>query len=110
MGNNAAFSQFEHFTIATYNAGALTTELLSQFMEFYRDVDIDHGGMRGTTTTDGLDVEEVVLKTFGVELPKRPDLPKDHKTWSEKQSSQNDEYWDTRCDMFAEISNKFGWS
>lgn len=59
MGNNAAFTDFEATVIATYNKGVLDEELLSAFMEIYRDSDIDHGGMRGTLSKDGLDVEEI---------------------------------------------------
>ena len=110
MGSNAAFSQFEHFTIATYDAGSLTKDLLSKFMEFYRGVDIDHGGMRGTLTNDGLDVEQVVLKVFEKACPEKPDLPLDRKTWTKEQSQVNEDYWDARDNALYEVSKSFGWS
>ncbi len=109
MGNNAAFTAFEATVIATYNKGVLDQELLSTFMEQHRGTDIDRGGMRGTLSKDGLDVEEIVLKTFGVAVPSRPTLPKDYKTWTPEQHRENDEYWDKRFDAFQTISDRFGW-
>ena len=76
MGNNAAYSYFEDSVIAVYNKGVLDQELLSALMEIHRGCDIDSGGRQGTLTTDGLDCEEVVLKTFGVDAPRRPILPR----------------------------------
>ena len=110
MGNNAAFTAFEATVLATYNKGVLDVELLSAFMEQYRDVDIDHGGMVGTLSKDGLDVEEVVLKVFGIKIPPRPNLPADYKIWTPEQHEANDAYWDKRSNAFQEISDRFGWA
>jgi hypothetical protein len=110
MGNNAAFTAFEATVIAVYNKGVLDLELLSTFMEQYRDVDIDHGGMEGTLSNDGLDVEEIVFKTFGVKIPPRPKLPTDYLTWTPAQHIENDAYWEKRHKEFKKIScGKFGW-
>lgn len=109
MGNNQAFTHFEATVIAVYDKGVLDKDLLSTFMEQYRGVDIDHGGMEGTLSKDGLDVEEIVLKTFGKEVPSKPDIPCDWKTWTPEQRSRNEAYWDARYEAFHEISNQFGW-
>jgi len=109
MGNNRAFTAFEATVIAVYDKGVLDKELLSSFMEQYRGMDIDSGGRRGLLSKDGLDVEQVVIKTFGGELPKRPDLPADYKTWTEDQSDLNDLYNETIGDMFHTITDKFEW-
>lgn len=110
MGNNAAFTEFEATVLATYNKGVLDKDLLSTFMERYRGTDIDHGGMTGDLAKDGLDVQEIVLKTFGKKIPKYPKLPKDHETWTEEQCEQNEKYWEERYEAMSEIENKmFGW-
>jgi hypothetical protein len=110
MGNNAAFTEFENNVLDTYNAGVLTPELLTKFMERYRGTDIDHGGMAGTLSKDGLDCEEITLKVFGVPIPVRPDLPKNHKTWTDEQMAINDDYWEKRSEAFDLISRgRFGW-
>lgn len=110
MGNNAAFTDFEATVIATYNKGVLDKELLSAFMEIHRGSDIDHGGMVGTLSNDGLDVEEIVIKTFGKEIPTRPELPEDYTTWTPEQDQLNEAYYETRGQLFSEISSGlFGW-
>jgi len=87
MGNNAAFTRFEAAVIAVYNRGVLDKELLSDLMRPYEGVDIDHGGMEGTLAKDGLDVEEIVIRTFGKTLPARPDLPSNHREWTAEQEA-----------------------
>lgn len=109
MGNNQAYTDWEATVIAAYDEGVLTPALLSKFMDIHRDSDIDSGGKVGTLSKDGLDCEEITLKVFGVEIPKQPDLPKNHKTWTPEQERLNEEYWEKRYDLFSEISNRFGW-
>jgi hypothetical protein len=109
MGNNAAFTSFEATTLATYNKGVLDKELLSEFMEQYRDMDIDSGGMRGTLSKDGLDVIDVTLKVFGVPIPPRPDLPGDYQTWTPEQDRANEDWQEARWGAFQKITDQFGW-
>ena len=109
MGNNAAFTAFEATVIAVYNYGVLDQKLLSELMEPYRGVDIDSGGMMGTLAKDGLDVEEIVIKTFGKTLPARPDLPKNHNDWTPEQEALNDAYQELRAATFFAITDQFGW-
>jgi hypothetical protein len=110
MGNNQAFRAFEATVIATYNKGVLDKELLSSFMEQYRGMDIDSGAMRGTLSNDGLDVAGITIKTFGGEIPKRPDLPKDYLTWTPEQYDINDAYNDELWGKFNKITDRFGWT
>ena len=109
MGNNAAFTSFEATVIAVYDEGVLSKKLLGKLMEPYRGVDIDHGGMEGTLSKDGLDVEEIVIKTFGKKMPPRLDIPKDYKTWTPAQYELNDAYQEARAELFNSITDKYGW-
>lgn len=109
MGNNAAFTAFEATVIACHNRGVLDKALLSDLMEPYRDSDIDSGGKRGTLSKDGLEVEQIVLKVFGVEVPQRPKLPKDYKDWTEEQREANDDYRDKAYGEFCKITKQFDW-
>lgn len=109
MGNNAAFTAFEATVIAVYNHGVLDKKLLSDLMRPYEGIDIDHGGMEGTLSKDKLDVEEIVIKTFGGVIPPRPKLPKNYKTWTRAQEDLNEAYHEAKAEAFLSISNKFGW-
>ena len=109
MGNNAAFTDFEATVLATYNKGVLDKELLSTFMEQYRGVDIDRGGMTGDLAKDGSDIDDIILKMFGVPSAPRPDLPADHKTWTPEQEAINEKYWEDRYDAVCVIEKRFGW-
>jgi len=109
MGNNAAFTAFEATVVACHNKGVLDKDLLSDLMEPYRDSDIDSGGKLGTLSKDGLEVEEIVLKVFGVKLPAKPKLSKDYKTWTPEQSEAHEDYHDKCYGAFCKITKRFGW-
>lgn len=109
MGNNAAFTDFEATVIAVYNKGVLDADLLSSLMEVHRGSDIDQGGMRDTLSNDGLNVIQIVIKTFGKPLPERPDLPDDYKTWTPEQDVLNERYYEQVDTAFREIADRFGW-
>jgi len=64
MGNNAAFTQFEHTVITLYDAGVLEPDLLAMLGERYSGTDIDHGGKLGLLSRDGFDVDEILIKTM----------------------------------------------
>lgn len=110
MGNNAAFTAFESTVLATHSKGVLDKELLSSFMAQQRGVDIDSGGMVGTVASDGKNVIEIVLTVFGEKVPPRPDLPKDHRTWTPDQDAANEAYHDELWGTFHRITDQFGWS
>ena len=109
LGNNKAFTAFEATVIATYDKGVLDKELLSAFMEPYRGMDIDSGGNVGTLSKDGLEVEQIVIKTFGGELPVEPKLPEDYRKWTDEQCMQNEEYQDALWEAFHKITDRFEW-
>lgn len=109
MGDNAAFTAFEHTVVAVYNHGALSRKLLKELMEPYRGSDIDSGGKVGLCSRDGLEVEEIVVRVWGLVLPKRPMLPKDHKTWTERHHEANEEYQERLGDLFNAITEACGW-
>ena len=110
MGNNAAFTTFEATVLSLYDQGALTPEALAAEMEPYRGSDIDSGGMLGTLSKDGLDVEEIVLKVFDASIPDGPKLPKDYKSWTEEDHAVNKEYYDRHSEALSKITyDRFGW-
>lgn len=109
MGNNAAFSSFEASVIAVYNKGVLDKELLDALAEPYRDSDIDRGGMEGTLSKDGLDIDGVILKTYGIEMPPRPDIPKDWKQWTKEQQLASEDWYGLQYEKLEPIENGWGW-
>jgi hypothetical protein len=108
MGNNAAFTAFEATVIAVHNRGILDQALLSELMEPYWGCDIDHGGMRGTLANDGLDIEEIVIKTFGKTIPAPPLLSLRHSDWTPLEEALNDAYQERRYELFHAITDEFG--
>ena len=109
MGNNAAFSSFEASVIAVYNKGVLDRELLDALAKPYEDSDIDRGGMEGTLAKDGLDVDDIILKIYGVTLPPKPDLPKDWKEWTKAQDKANEAWNDLHYEALQPIEDGWGW-
>jgi len=61
MGNNAAYSTFQHTIIALYDRGKLDLELLDTLAEEYSGTDIDSGGDTGLLAADGKTLEEICL-------------------------------------------------
>lgn len=109
MGNNAAFTSFEASVIAVYNKGVLDKELLDALAAPYEGVDIDRGGMEGTLAKDGLDIDGIIFKIYGVEMPPAPTLPPDWKDWTDEQSSANDEWNDLHYEKLKPIEDGWGW-
>jgi len=95
--------------IATYNKGVLDMELLDALAAPYEGTDIDRGGMEGTLTKDGLDIDGVILKVYGVTLPPRPDLPEDYRTWTTAQYRLNDAWVDLKYEAISKIEDGWGW-
>ena len=100
MGNNAAFTSFEASVLACYNKGVLDRELLDALAEPYRDMDIDRGGMTGDLAKDGLDIDGIILKTYGVKMSPKPspDNEKDRERW-----------YDLQYTEVSAIEKKWGW-
>ena len=101
MGDNAAYTHMEASVIAAYNAG-LRGEQLAPFLEPYRGSDIDPGGRCDLKTTDGKDIDEVILEAFGTS---------EQLTLYKRMQADEDE--DLYDDVYEAISNitfgRFGW-
>lgn len=108
MGNNAAFTSFEASVLAVYNKGVLDKDLLDALAKPYSDSDIDRGGMTGDLAKDGLDIDGIILKVYGVKLQK-PKLPKNHKAWTPEQEKANDAYYEAQGEALQPIERGWGW-
>lgn len=109
MGNNAAFTAFEASVLAVYNSGKLDKDLLDSLAEPYSGMDIDRGGQHGTLSKDGLDIDGIILKMYGVNLPPAPKLPENYKDWTPEQNDANDEWWEIHYDALRPIEEAWGW-
>lgn len=110
MGNNAAFTSFEAAVLAVYNKGVLDRELLDALAAPYKGTDIDRGGMEGTLSVDGLDIDDITLKVYGIELPPKPDIPYDlRKQWTPEQYKENDDWFDIQYEALRSIGEGWGW-
>lgn len=109
MGNNSYYTIFQATVIGAYNLGKLDKELLAVLMEPYRGTDIDSGGSYDLTAKDGLDVEEVCIKTMVGRVPTRPRLPMDYKKWTVAQDKENEAYNEAMGEAFGAITDQFGW-
>ena len=109
MGNNAAYTAFEHTVMAVYDHGVLDKVLLGKLLEPYGDSDIDSGGKVGLISKDGLEVEEIVVKVWGLKVPKKPNLPKDYRSWTKEQDKANEEYQEKLYELFSKVTKEFGW-
>lgn len=61
MGNNSAFTTFEHVVMTLHNTGKLDIPTLDAIAEFWRGTDIDSGGMEYIEDKDGKLVDEVCV-------------------------------------------------
>ena len=102
MGWNSGYTIFEATVVGAYDLGLLSKDLLCVLMEPYRGSDIDSGGSHDLVAKDGLDVKEIVVKTWGKKLPKKPEM---------KASNQEavDRYYDRISDQFYKITDQFDW-
>lgn len=106
MGWNAGYKIFEATVVGAYDLGKLDKDLLSVLMEPYRNTDIDSGGRLGLMAKDGKDIDQIVIETWGLEMPQRPDGEPPGMTgdWTEW-----DEYYDTIYNRFCKVTEHFGW-
>lgn len=61
MGWNQGYTVLEAQTIALYDLGVLTPEVINALCAPFRDTDIDSGGARGLRAKNGLSFEDVLL-------------------------------------------------
>jgi hypothetical protein len=103
VGNNAAYSTFQHTIITLYDRNKLDLELLDTLAEEYRDTDIDSGGDTGLTAKDGRDLESICILIVDPEW-----VPV--KNENETIYSDPDHWeWDERYWKWEEICGRWGW-
>lgn len=103
MGWNAGYTVFEATVIGTYDLGKLDKAMLFVLMEPYRDTDIDSGGSRELKSKDGKGVEQIVIETWGLEMPAAPQstFDDDPDGW--------DDYHDAVYEQMHVVTKHFGW-
>jgi hypothetical protein len=103
MGWNSGYTIFESTVVGAYDLGKLDKALLSVLMEPYRDTDIDSGGRQDLQANDGKGVEQIVIETWGLEMPKHPagDYDDDTDAWAE--------YDEAVYELMRVVTDHFGW-
>ena len=107
MGDNSAYTYMEANMIAAYNAG-LRGEQLGPFMEPYRGTDIDSGGRCDLHTSDGHDIDAVILSQLAPEkyadlMSRKPH--EDAINFEDQYADWEDEHYDA----VSEVTRRFGW-
>ncbi len=102
MGWNTGYTIFEATVVGAYDLGKLDKELLEVLMEPYRDSDIDSGGSEDLKSKDGKVVEQIVIETWGMEMPTKPQ-------GEEGDSEEWDDYREAVSSKFGEVTEIFGW-
>lgn len=103
MGNNTAYSTFQHTVITIYNHGALDVSLLDELAQEYAGTDIDSGGDTGLTAHDGKTLEEICIQTiYPGWLPVKNNNEKVYA--NPEQWKWYEEYW-----KWQEICGRWGW-
>lgn len=106
MGWNQGFKILEDTVLEVYEKGALNKEMLSILLNPYKGTDIDTGGWQEKKAKDGLDVIEIMIKTYYGELKKEPKR-EDYET-EEEYVLELEEYQDEIWDLYFEIQKAHG--
>lgn len=103
MGWSAGYTIFEATVVGAYDLGKLDKALLTVLMEPYRNTDIDSGGCQDLESKDGKMVDQIVIETWGLEMPKMPDKPQseDEEAW--------ENYEDEVYEKMQSVRKHFGW-
>lgn len=101
MGNNASYTAFEATVIGAYDLGRLDKALLTVLMEPHRGSDIDSGGCRNLKSKDGKGVEQIVIETWGLEMPQKPEDSGDFDV--------DDHYQNAIFEQMYAVTKHFGW-
>lgn len=103
MGWNKGYTIFESTVVGAYDLGKLDKELLTVLMQPYEDSDIDSGGSCDLKSKDGKGVAQIVVETWGLELPTAPtvDCDEDPDAW--------DEFNAAVYEQFCVVTEHFGW-
>jgi hypothetical protein len=101
MGCNSSYTAFEATVIGAYNLGKLDKALLTVLMEPHRGSDIDSGGCRNLKSTDGKGVVQIVIETWGLEMPAAPETNCD--------DDAADDYQNALFEQMYVVTKHFGW-
>ena len=103
MGWGSGYTIFESTVIGAYDLGKLDKALLTVLMEPYRKTDIDSGGSGDLESEDGKRVEQIVIETWGLEMPAQPrvDYDADPDAW--------DDYHEAVYELFRSVTKSFEW-
>ena len=103
MGWNSGYTIFKATVIGAYDLGTLDKDLLKVLMEPYRDSDIDSGGSCDLLSKNGKNVEQIVIETWGLEMPIKPEEEYDSNTeaWNK--------YYEEIYKQMSKITEHFGW-
>ncbi len=105
MGNNQAYSAFQHAVITVYNHGVLTLALLDDLAAEYKGTDIDSGGDTELTTNDGRDLEAICIALVF------PDYDPGPEPDEEDESDEPQDYFERRYEKWHEITHdRWKWS
>lgn len=103
MGWNAGYTIFEATVIGAYDLGKLDKDMLSVLMRPYSGSDIDSGGTCDLLSKDGKGVEEIVIETWGLEVPIKPEgeYDDDPEAW--------DDYQEKVYELMRSVTTHFNW-
>lgn len=104
MGNNEAYSIFQHTVIAIYNRGVLTLDLLDEIAKEYAGSDIDSGGDTGRLAKDGKDLEAICIST--VDPSWIPVKDADESAYYDPDKWEREERYEKWCDI---TSKRWRW-
>jgi hypothetical protein len=65
--------------------------------------------MAGTLAKDGLDIDGIIFKMYGVIIPPKPELPKDYREWTDRQTQLNEDWAELQWDKLQVIEEGWGW-
>lgn len=89
--------------VGAYDLGKLDRDMLAVLMSPYRGTDIDSGGSRDLHSSDGKDVVQIVIETYGLTMPGRPE-----RSYDDDPDSWYD-YDEKVYDLFDQVRSHFGW-
>jgi hypothetical protein len=103
VGWNKGYEIFEATVVGAYDLGKLDKKMLAVLMEPYRDSDIDSGGSNSLMSKDGKGVEQIVIESWGLEMPKAPPV-----AYKDNPDAWED-YNDAVYQQFSVVTDHFGW-
>ena len=104
MGWNSGYTIVESTVVALYDLGKLDRDVLDAVMEPYRGTDIDSGGSQDLRAKDGKSFEEIVIKVWGLKVPRKPG-----KKYDPAKDDAWQDYNDEVYSQFRTVCHEYGW-